>query len=321
MDLISVIVPVYKVEQYLNKCVESIVNQTYKNLEIILVDDGSQDSCPQICDEWARKDSRVKVLHKENGGLSDARNVGLHIAKGEYVAFVDSDDWLDDEYLEIMHCKINEHDADLVACDFLMAYDDSESVSKVSDFNFEINTTEEAMGYLIKGNKYRAVAWNKLYKADLLRNESFPVGKIHEDEFFSYKIIAKSKKLVYIERPLYYYRQRSGSIMSGFSKKHITVLEAYLERIDLLKSCYPELYGKDKITFCVCCLNLYFEATTLNKNERLEAITLIKDFRKRINFSLTELVNYSFKELLYIGGSSPVWLGLFTKARNLFRKR
>ena len=304
MDLISVIVPVYKVEPYLDKCVRSIVEQTYQNLEIILVDDGSPDNCGAMCDAWAEKDSRIKVIHKENGGLSDARNAGMNVATGQWIAFVDSDDWVSAEYIDAMYQAIQKTGAEIAACDVLIAYGDI--ALKVSTQHAEIRVcnAEEAVGDVLQGKGFRAVAWNKLYKKSLLVNEQYPVGKYHEDEFFTYRILAKASKLVYVDCTLYAYFQRPGSIMNSISIKHLDTLDAYLERLEFLKTKYPQLYATDKFTFCASCVGFY---QYIDRNRTPDVVIMrdkIKEYRKKVHFTLQDLRYATFRQLVYVIGSA-----------------
>lgn len=318
-SLISVIVPVYKVEPYLDKCIASIVNQTYKNLEIILVDDGSPDKCPEMCEAWAEKDSRIKVIHKLNGGLSDARNAGLEIAKGEYIAFVDSDDWVEKKYIEFLYQAIIQTGTEMSACQ-IRIIQEQEDVPDVKEQQtiIETFTTEEALYSLINGYDFRAVAWNKLYKRDFLLDEKFEVGKLHEDEFFTYRIIDKCTLLAWIDTPLYNYRQRSGSIMATYSVRHLDALEAALGRLELLKNKYPKLYLNDKAMYCVSCLNYYCDMLNERFGEQRQlAKNKILNYRIQVNFSFVEWFRLSLKNKIYVVGSSPIFIRLFAKIRNL----
>ena len=319
MDLISVIVPVYKVEKYLDRCVESIVNQTYKNLEIILVDDGSPDNCGAMCDKWAEKDSRIKVIHKENGGLSDARNAGMDIATGDLMGFVDSDDWIHENYICYMLQAIKICDAEIAACDISIVTDDDSVKSEKMNFDYVEYTNEEAMSYLTQGQKVRAVAWNKLYSKKLLKNERFPYGRFHEDEFFTYKIIGKTNKVLYVNCPLYYYYQRVGSIMNSISVKHLDALDAYLERIEYLKIKYPQLYRRDKIALCMTCVNMYNKIISVSKDTTDAYNKRIKNCRSSIKFTFKELSKCSLKELVYIIGSKYS-IGLLSRILSLRKK-
>ena len=311
--LISIVVPVYNVESYFDRCVKSIVDQTYENLEIILVDDGSPDNCPAICDSWAERDSRIKVIHKTNGGLSDARNAGMSVASGDYIAFVDSDDWIHHRFLELLLSALVNSGAQLAACDVKETDSLLESDSLDENLHFSVHTAEEAMSSLGRGERFRAVAWNKLYKKELLQNETFPVGKLHEDEFFTYRIIDKCTKLAYVNIPLYYYFQRTGSLMSESSIRHIDALEAYCERQAFFRVKYPSLYLQDKIMICTTCLSLYGDLLTDSSYESNEAKARIKQYRNQIHFSPKELLMCSPKQLLYIVGSKPTLIRSFSR--------
>lgn len=317
-DLVSVIVPVYNVEKYLNRCVESIVQQTYKYLEIILVDDGSPDKCPNICDEWSKRDDRILVIHKTNGGLSDARNAGLSIATGEYIAFVDSDDWIHAEYIEHLYTAIKNHKVDIAACDIYWVYMES-TLDEINKPMVKVYSTEEALETLINGETFRAVAWNKLYHKDLLNGELFEVGRYHEDEFFTYRILAKSKRMAFVNEKLYYYFQREGSIMNSISSKHLDALDAYIYRINYFENHYSKLYKIDKMRFCMSCICFYQETFKLNDKEKRQCRNRIKSSRTNITFNISEWSEYSFKELIYIVGSR-MCIGLMSRLLLLRRK-
>lgn len=228
--LVSVVVPVYKVEQYLHKCVESILRQTYRNLEIILIDDGSPDSCPDICDNYADKDSRVRVIHKENGGLSDARNAGLKIATGEWVSFVDSDDWVEPDFIATLLEVAQKNSADISVCAYTKVYDDKPGQKMAIGEQQKVMTSIEAMRDLLTYKKYGGVmTWNKLYKLSIFRdhNIEFPKGKIHEDNFTTYKTYYYANRIAYTDKPLLYYLQRSDSIMNrDFDDRRTYMIEA-----------------------------------------------------------------------------------------------
>lgn len=212
-EKISVIVPVYKVEKYLDRCVESIVNQTYKNLEIILVDDGSPDNCPKMCDEWAKKDSRIKVVHKQNGGLSDARNSGIDTASGEYLCFIDSDDYIDINFVEVLFKNLADTESDMSICAFRKVYEDKiNNGGKQTDI-INVYQNEEIINFfLCKDLLEKITACTKLYKKEIFDNLRFDVGRIYEDEFIAHKIYSKCKKIVTTTAKLYNYLMREGSI-------------------------------------------------------------------------------------------------------------
>lgn len=320
MDLISVIVPVYQVENYLNQCIESIIEQTYTNLEIILIDDGSKDNCPQICDDWSIKDKRIKVIHKKNGGLSDARNVGLDIAKGKYIAFIDSDDWVDSRYIELLYNSLIKSKADISACSIQKVYD----ADSVDPYNLnpklQLVTPKEAIKDILYDRRFKTVAWNKLYSKEVLAGERFIVGRIHEDEFFSYKVFAKAQKLVFVDASLYKYRQRSGSIMSSPSLKHLDLLDAYLNRIKFLEKNYTDLASKDKLNFCIACISFYKDFLKSDSISKTIALNKIKDYRKKIKFDMKELNFFTYKEKIYVIFSKAMIIDCYCRITMLRRK-
>lgn len=226
--LISVIVPVYKVEQYLDKCIDSIVKQTYLNLEIILVDDGSPDNCPQICDKWAKLDNRIKVIHKTNGGLSDARNAGLKIASGDYIAFVDSDDYIETDMYEFLMNQIESSNADMAICNLEYVDSNGNIVRNDSTCWDGCFSSKEVLTRWC--HVYNVVVWNKLYKRKCWDNICFPKGKIHEDNFVMYKVIFNCDKIICSKQKKYNYMQRNDSIMSSrINPKRFDAVQACCE--------------------------------------------------------------------------------------------
>lgn len=297
--LISVIVPIYNVEKYLTKCIESIINQTYKNLEIILVDDGSPDNCPIICDEYAKKDSRIKVIHKKNGGLSDARNVGLNIAAGEYIMFIDSDDFVEIDMMESMMNNMINSNVDLVVCNIKYIYDNSEKVK----YNQEDKILDkyEAMQEYIKDGIVQAVAWNKLYKRNLINGMRYKVGKINEDEFFTYKIVDRTNKIYYNSKPFYNYVQRNTSIMGSYSIKRLDAVEASYERLNFIKERYPELYVEEKKNFInLCIFNYEMILKNINIDCDKNGRNILKYYINKIKFKKNELSTYCLKDKIKI---------------------
>lgn len=239
MAIISVIIPVYKVENYLQKCIESVVGQTISDLEIILVDDGSPDRCPEICDQWRKKDARIKVIHKDNGGLSDARNAGLDIVTGDYISFVDSDDWISKNMYEIMLKHLKEEDADVCACGIMACYLDKNVPMPVTPI---VGDSHAIFSELYDDAHYPVAAWNKLYKSKCWKNLRFPKGKICEDAFTTYKVIDSAERIIQIEDHLYFYRIRENSIMtSNFSVKRMDEEEAWRVNYEFIARNYPDL--------------------------------------------------------------------------------
>ncbi len=225
--LISVIVPIYKVEKYLSECVESLLAQSYKNLEIILVDDGSPDDCPALCDEYAKKDKRIKVVHKKNGGLSDARNAGIEIATGEYICFVDSDDYVAKDYIKKLYDALYNNGADMAVCGYEYVLDDG---SKETDEKpkAELLTEDEYWSKVYDGMFTTfVVAWNKLCKADIFKTIRYTKGKINEDQIILHDILRQCQKIAVIEDSLYFYRKREDSIMGKEREKKILSDDAF----------------------------------------------------------------------------------------------
>lgn len=262
--LISVIVPIYKVEPYLRRCIDSIVNQTYTNLEIILVDDGSPDGCPAICDEYAAKDNRIVVIHKENGGLSDARNAGLDICKGEYITFVDSDDWIADCFIEVLASSIQDTNAEISICNYIRTSNSYSATIKANEVNKKVLSSTEAVKKLWSKDKIAFVtAWGKIYKNNLWNKLRFPKGLIHEDEYITYKLLYCAKKTVFVDIPLYFYYQRVESIMAGSTPSSIKVLDARWERYIFFK----EHHEKELVDLCLntLCWDLLFAYSLVKK--------------------------------------------------------
>ena len=227
----------YKVEPYLRRCIDSILAQTFTDFELILVDDGSPDKSGEICDEYAMKDSRIRVIHKLNGGLSEARNYGIDSAKGKYLCFIDSDDFVHNQYLEILYNTLKSSGADMSICEYSI-YRDSDILNP-KKYGDKIQYEEFNDNYLYDdhflNNKWvnLVCAWNKLYQRELFEQIRYPVGKVHEDNFTYYKLIDKAKKVVYTEEKLYYYYMSENSISrSGFSDKRLHILQAYQEQIE-----------------------------------------------------------------------------------------
>ena len=237
MKKISIIIPVYGVEDCLEKCLDSVINQTYKNLEIILIDDGSKDNCPKICDEYAKKDNRIKVIHKENGGISDTRNVGLDAATGDYIGFVDSDDYIKEDMFEVMCDLIETYNADMSIVSFFEIRKGKIIDARDSGDLF-VMTKEEAIKEILKDTKIQSYPWNKLYKKELFDGVRYPVGKNFEDIATTLLLFEKSNRVVLKEQPEYYYVRRNESITENRSYK------SYKDYIEVALNKYLYLFNK-----------------------------------------------------------------------------
>lgn len=254
-DLISVIVPVYKVEPYLDRCVQSIVDQTYRNLEIILVDDGSPDNCGAMCDAWAEKDSRIRVIHTKNQGSSAARNTALDLAQGNFIAFVDSDDYVEHRMLSHLY-DLLEQDVDIAECAYVSTADDFATFDLSSD-SVMIYTTSEAMREHIQDRVFQQVIWNKLYRRNVIDNIRFPIGKKIDDEFFTYQVIGRARALAHSEKVCYAYRQQPNSVMHTVPIHNwYAAIEAKCLRHEYILSHFPELAGFSQKSIIGSCLYL-----------------------------------------------------------------
>lgn len=286
LDTISVIVPVYRVEEFLDDCIKSIVNQTYHNLQIILVDDGSPDSCGEICENWAKVDDRIIVIHKENGGLSDARNAGLAIATGDYIAFVDSDDWIEPRMYEVMLSIIKKEKADIVACGFIDTYSQK---SITHSYPYVTGSSETFLKYIYSDTIFPVAAWNKLYKKELWNSFSFPKGKICEDAFTTYLLVDKASRIVQIPDALYHYRIRENSIMtSKFRLARMDEEEAWRDNYLYMKKNYPEISGL-AYDFYLQKVNILFHM--ISPEQYIE-------FRKEYDY-LYDILNKNLKYVLF----------------------
>ena len=272
--LISIIVPIYNVESYLDACIKSIVSQTYSNLEILLIDDGSSDSCPILCESWAETDSRIKVIHKQNGGLSDARNYGLREAHGMYVAFIDGDDTIAPAFISNLYQAICETGSQIAMCSILQVWSDGRTIP-LGHLGYAVYDNKEGMRALIK-ESIRQTVCNKLYSYTLVNNLWFPKDKYHEDEFWSYQVFGRATQSVKIDYIGYYYYQHSESIMgAAYSLKRLDAIEALSLRQEYIEEYYPSLSSLAKHKLLFSCLYHGQLAFSLEKSERKVALSFI----------------------------------------------
>lgn len=259
-EKVSVIVPIYKVEKYIHRCINSILKQSYEDLEVILVNDGSPDNCGKIINEYEKKDSRVITIHKENGGLSDARNAGIEIVSGEYVIFVDSDDWIEKDFIQRLVTTSQSKQADIVQTAFYYAYDDYLLYdNRFYDRDSEIITfsNSELMRELVKNDIVKNFAWGKLYKTKLVRDLPFKNGVLFEDVFWAHKVMQRVERYVVLHEPLYYYFQRNDSIVATYTVRNLDILEGLKERHEFIEKYYPHLLHESLVTIFKASLNHY----------------------------------------------------------------
>jgi glycosyltransferase involved in cell wall biosynthesis len=243
-EKVSVIVPIYKVEKYLPRCIDSILNQTYKNIEIILVNDGSPDRCGEIVEEYASIDNRIKVIHKKNGGLSDARNAGMDLVTGKYTIFVDSDDWLDIKMIAKLMNTCKKFKADVVQSAFYYAYENQLLLDhryyKVKEPPIVFDR-EALMNELVKNERVKNFAWGKLIKTRILQGIQFKKGVLFEDVFWAHQVMHRTERYVLVNAPLYYYLQRDDSIVSTYTTRNLDILAGLKERHKFIEKHYKHL--------------------------------------------------------------------------------
>lgn len=276
--MVSVVVPIYRVEKYLRKCVDSLLQQTYKNIEIILVDDGSPDACPEICDELKKTDDRIVVIHKKNGGLSDARNAGIQIANGTYITFIDSDDYVTDTYVEYLYSLIEKYHTRMSLCTHTVVFENGNNII-YGNGKDEVLTTEICLERMLYDDVINTSAWAKLYETEMVRKFPYPVGKLFEDIATTYKFFMECGTIACGYKSQYFYMLRSSSIVyQEFNMKKLELLEMTdIMAKDVLKE-YPQLKTAIRRR------QLYARFSTLNqfqnvsgyKNEKKELISYIR---------------------------------------------
>ena len=320
--MVSIIVPVYKVEDYLAECVNSLIAQTYRDIEVVLVDDGSPDRCPEMCDEFVEQDSRIRVVHKGNGGLSSARNAGIKVAMGELMAFVDSDDYVDERYIETMVKALRDTEADIAAVDIVEFSDKAPLEQKTHTDGYKVLTKKQAFNDIIHYRGIKAVVWNKIYRTKLVKSVLFEEGRLHEDEFFTTRILQQVSRIAFVENGLYFYRQRGGSIMNTFnSKLVIDGVDAHLERVSYLKTAYPDLHLYSFLIFCKYCLNCYEWGLFCAADDSRDALHRLLQARKDLTLPEGVWSRMSCKDKFYIIATHPLLLPLVSFLRYKFSGR
>ena len=297
--LISVIVPVYNVEKYIKKCVNSILEQDYENFELILVDDGSTDKSGDICDEFANKDCRIKVIHKENGGLSDARNVAIDQINGEYIVFIDSDDYIEKNYLSTLLKLVEKYNVKISVCNFKYITETGNILNDVhDDGKIEIYSQKDAIKNLIKGCEINTSASMKMYHRSLFSDIRYPKGKLYEDISTTYKLFFEVDRIAYQNSSLYIYLCRTGSITKSiFTERRLDAITNMTQMCNAIKNRYPELTPICEARLFSQYIGTYGAALDGNA-DRIILRQLYDDIRK---FKNTE--HYSFKMKCYFWGS------------------
>lgn len=302
--VISIIVPVYGVEKYLEKCVESIRCQTYHNIEIILVDDGSPDKCGEICDNYQKIDIRIKVIHKQNGGLSDARNIAIPMAKGEYLTFIDSDDWVSPYYIEHLYKAVSVYQADIGTSWFENVYENKPLYIKPEKELKKNNclTSEECLKKLLYQDGVETSAWGKLYKREIIEDLRYPVGKLYEDILVTYEAIKRSKRIAVIENIDYYYFQRENSIQNmQFNKKKLDGVENCFCMLKAIFSDFPNLKNAAKCRYFNMVCNIMFQIKDNEHDKEKKALwkevikyrkSVLFDFSARKKTRMAALLSY-----------------------------
>lgn len=238
--IVSIIIPIYNVEKYLKECVNSVIRQTFQSIQIILVNDGSTDSCGRICDEYAQKDKRVIVVHKDNGGLSDARNAGLPLAEGTFILYLDSDDYLVPNAVETLVRTQEKTDGDIVLGNFYYTFPDHEVIADAWEQTDMVLDNKQAMEALIDG-RIETFVWGKLMRKEIAEKHQFPKGKVFEDHYWTHFVFADADKVALVALPLVHYRQRENSISFTFDMKRLDILDGWMNRKAFLEKSYPDL--------------------------------------------------------------------------------
>ena len=274
-DKISVIIPIYKVEPYLRQCLDSVIGQTYQNLEIICVDDGSPDRCGEICEEYAQKDTRIRVIHRENGGLSAARNTGIEASTGQYICFVDSDDFVTETFVEYLYGLIKKYDAEIAVCPLFRLVSEQKENSMPDGFEGGMSP-EEALSYIFLHAEYVGVfAWNKIYHRNLFSSIRYPEGKYYEDSGTTYRLFLASNWIAIGKEPKYYYRiARAGQITSSGGEKKLDKIEFLYQMKECFLSQCPQIMEAYEQFMLMSLIDIY--ASVIDDKISRETCELVK---------------------------------------------
>lgn len=320
-EKISIIIPVFNVERYLRKCIDSVINQTHKNLEIILIDDGSTDKSGLICDNYAQCDSRIIVVHKKNGGLSSARNTGIEISKSEYLFFLDSDDYISEDCIESLYEPMKKVNAKLSIGNYQEVYDGTNSNFKKNTRITRVVDKKEAFIEMLSHNSYNMSACNKLFKKSLFTDIKFPIGKKCEDYYVMYKLVLKSEKIILLKEPTYFYLQRQNSITKN-DKVNLDFLWAAHEQLNYIKRNYIELVDYAASDYAMAAMAIYQEYKKRNieiDNEiKYTLINVKKEYRKYVYKN--KRLNFKWKLKYYLYSFMPLLFDIIFKI-DLIRKK
>jgi len=293
MELVSIIIPIYNVEDYLRETIDSVLSQTYKNLEIILVDDGSTDTSSDICDTYSERDKRIKVIHQNNQGLSATRNVGTSMATGQYIFYLDGDDYLENNAIELLLSENKNYD--LIISNYYYTYPDNENVAQ---FNYDCSQwidKKQAM-YDLASGKIQNFAWGKLIKSDIAKQCQFPNGKLFEDTYWMHLIIHLSDEIFIETKPTVHYRQQDKSISFTMNAKRLDVVDGWEYRLDFFKNNYPDLYPEYLKNISGMFLNLSWLVLTRMKNDYKYCFEKLRMFSK--NYNLIDYAEEKNKKLI-----------------------
>ena len=285
-ELVSIIVPVYRVECYLPKCVDSLRRQTYKDIEILLVDDGSPDDCGKLCDLYAKEDGRIRVIHKKNGGLSDARNIAIPKALGQYITFVDSDDWVSEFYVGNLYKAIKKDEADLACSWFENVYEEQRERWRGTNImtDYQCLSSHDCLKRMFYQNEVECCAWGKLYRKEIIADLQYPVGKLYEDIPVTYECIKRAKKIAVISNIDYFYLQRDTSIQyQEFNPKKLDGVEHCRKMMEAVKEDYPDLVPAAECRYLSTVCNILFQINEEKYGrERQQLWSEVKKYRKSV---------------------------------------
>lgn len=307
--LISVIVPVYNTEKYLEDCIASIINQSYYNLDIILINDGSTDNSKLICEKWEKKDNRIRLINQANMGAAMAKNTGLDAIKGDLFMILDSDDLLHQNNIEILYSYMQKQNSDIIEACHTTIFEEFKNINIYQNSKIENFNIETALKELIMSRKFHQTPWNKLYKTELLKDIRFPKGRYIDDEYWTYKLFINAKKITWIDSVIYYYRQHENSIMGRqYSIKRLDIIDALYERYHLMKDKFPDLKDLSYKTFLNNCIYNFQKLCMFNNldKDRKYRTDLLDKVKKTMqketieNFSIKDkLLFYSFYNYPY----------------------